>query len=98
MPLAVQGGDGRLGFLIGTHLHETETLAAAGLAVGDDFRLLDLAMLGEQLLEVRAGHAIAEITDIQPTAHLRSPRRWALRSPVFHSPGDSKGATLGPNW
>src|SRR3954471_15677612 len=37
MILAVEGCDGRLCLRIRAHLHKTETLGAAGIAVGDNF-------------------------------------------------------------
>src|SRR5687768_4722615 len=50
--LAVEGGDGRLGLLVGGHLDEPEALGAAGVPVGDDLGALDGAVRGEQLLQV----------------------------------------------
>src|SRR4051794_3243278 len=62
--LAVEGGDGGLRLGVAAHLDEAEALAAAGVAVLDDFRALDGAVLREQLLEVRAGGVVAEIADV----------------------------------
>jgi hypothetical protein len=64
MLLAVQGGDRRLGFLIGAHFDKAEALAAAGVAVVDDLRGDDSPVLTEQLLELRAINLIAEVPDI----------------------------------
>src|SRR5687767_6895675 len=54
--LAVQRRDGGLRLLVTAHLHETEPLAPAGVAVLDDLGALDGAVGGKHLLEVRAGH------------------------------------------
>jgi hypothetical protein len=53
--LTVQGGDCSLGFIIGAHLDEPESLAAAGFTVADDFRAGHGAVLREQLFQIRAG-------------------------------------------
>jgi hypothetical protein len=45
--LAVEGGDGRLGLVVVAHLDEPEALGAAGVAVGDHFGALDLAVRGK---------------------------------------------------
>jgi len=42
--LAVEGGDGRLGFLIAAHLHKAEALGPAGIPVHDHLRRLHGAM------------------------------------------------------
>jgi hypothetical protein len=52
--LTVQGGDGSLRFIVGTHLNESETLAAACLAVADHFSAAHGAVLTEQLFQFRA--------------------------------------------
>jgi hypothetical protein len=64
MFLTVQGGDGGLGLIVGTHLNESETLAATGLAVADHLSAADGAMLTKQLFQFRARGRIAQITDI----------------------------------
>src|SRR5262249_5306217 len=62
--LAVQGGDGGLGLLLGLHLHEAEALRTAGVAVHDDLRRLHRAVGRKQLLQVTAGHSIAQVADV----------------------------------
>jgi hypothetical protein len=52
MLLAVQSGNRRLGFLIRTHLNESEALAATGFPIGDDFGALHGAVLRKKLLQV----------------------------------------------
>src|SRR6266481_1689783 len=64
MLLAVKGGDCRLGLGIRAHLNESETLAAAGLAVGNDFGGLHGTVLSEQLLQVRARRVVAQVPDV----------------------------------
>ncbi len=73
MILAVESGDGRLGFGLGTHLHKPETLGAAGIAVGDNLGAGDGSVRRKLRLEIGAGHVIAQISDIQLTAHKNSP-------------------------
>jgi hypothetical protein len=62
--LAVQCSDCSLGFFIATHLDESESFAAAGFPVADDFRALHGAVLREQLFQIGAGCAVAQISDI----------------------------------
>src|SRR4051794_4884537 len=50
--LVVQRLDGRLGLIGATHLHETEALGAAGVAVDDDLNGLDCSMRAEQVLQI----------------------------------------------
>ena len=63
--LPVQSRNRRLSFLIGAHLDESEPLGAAGLAVHNDFRALDLAVRREQLLAAVARQAVTQVSDIQ---------------------------------
>src|SRR5580692_10168297 len=51
MLLAVEGGNCRLGFLIGAHFDKSEPFAAAGVAVVDDLGGYHLPMRGKQLFE-----------------------------------------------
>jgi hypothetical protein len=62
--LAVHGLDGRLGLGVAAHLDKAEALAAAGVAVLDDLRAADGAVLREPLLEVRARHTVLEIANV----------------------------------
>jgi hypothetical protein len=52
--LAVQGCDGSLRLVIGSHLDESESLASTGFAVTDDFRAGHGSVLREQLFQIRA--------------------------------------------
>src|SRR5690606_14628201 len=69
----VEAVDGGLRLGIAAHLHEAEALAAPRLAIRDDLGALDGAVLREQLLQVRAVHAVREIPDVQFLAHLLTP-------------------------
>jgi hypothetical protein len=48
---AIERRDGRGRFFIASHLHETESLAAAGFAIGNHFGRLHGAVLREKLFE-----------------------------------------------
>src|SRR5205085_10765812 len=67
--LAVERRDGRLSLLIGAHFHETESLAASGHAVADDFSALHGSVRAKQLLEFGAINVVAQIPHIQLLAH-----------------------------
>src|SRR4051794_29467173 len=56
--LAIEGGDDGLRLFIGRHLDEAEALAAAAVAIGDDFRALHGAVRAAELLEIRAGGVV----------------------------------------
>jgi hypothetical protein len=71
--LAVQGRDGGLGFFIGSHLDETESLAAPGVAIVDDLRRDDRAVRTKQLFQLGAIDLIAQVADVQLLTHCRSP-------------------------
>jgi hypothetical protein len=71
--LTVEGRDRRGGFIIIGHFDETETLTTAGVAVIDDLRRNNLAMLTEELLELRAVNVIAQIPHVQLLSHFESP-------------------------
>jgi len=51
--LEVQAFNGGLRFGIGAHLDKAEAFAAARVAIHDDFRALNAAELGEELLQIR---------------------------------------------
>jgi hypothetical protein len=89
--LAVQSGDSRLGLFISAHLNEAEAFASTGLTIADDFGALHGSVLGEQLLQIRAGRAIAQITYIQLAAHKKSPVDGPITR-VLLSGSSTKGA------
>src|ERR1043166_6394054 len=62
--LAVERRDGRLGLGVATHLDEAESLASAGVAIGDDLRALHRAVRGEQRFQCRAIDVVAQISNI----------------------------------
>jgi hypothetical protein len=64
MFLAVEGVDCVLGFFIGRHLDESESLAAAGIAIIDDLRRNHLAVLAKQLLQLGAINLVAQVANI----------------------------------
>src|SRR5688572_17157590 len=67
--LAVERGDRRLRLFVRTHLHEPEAFAPAGVAVADHLSAAHRAVLREQLLQLRAVHVVAQVSDVQPPAH-----------------------------
>ena len=69
MILAIRGGDRGLRLGVAAHFHEPEALAAARVTVADDLRALHAAVCGEDLLQRRAIDIVAQISDIQLTAH-----------------------------
>src|SRR5215217_3296344 len=84
--LAVQGRDRRLGFLVGAHLDEPESLAAAGVPVLNDFRALHGPVRGAQLFEVRAGRVIAQVPDVQLAAHVKLLLLFGPDEPAIYFP------------
>src|SRR5262245_65854619 len=72
--LQVQTLDRFAGGLIVVHLHESKTLAAPGVAVLDHFGAAHGAKPSEQLLQVGARDAVAQVTHIQLLAQYLAPR------------------------
>jgi hypothetical protein len=70
---SVQTADGRLRFFVAGHLNETETFALAAVAVFDHLSTNNCPELREQLLQIRATHAVTQIPTIQFLSHHRSP-------------------------
>jgi hypothetical protein len=54
--LTVQSGNGRLGFLIRGHFHESKTFAATGFSIVDDLSGNDLAMRAKHLFQFGSIH------------------------------------------
>jgi hypothetical protein len=71
--LTVQRCDRRLRFFVSSHFDETETLASTGVAIINDLRRDDLAVLAKQLFQLRAIDLIAQVADVQLLTHCRSP-------------------------
>jgi hypothetical protein len=61
--LAVQGADGALGFGVGPHGDEGESLGLAGLAVGDDVDFADGAVRREGVLKGGLSGVVGEASD-----------------------------------
>ena len=97
MFLAVECGDCRLGFFIRAHLNKAETLASASLPIADHLGALNGSVLGEQLLQIRAGRAIAQITNIQLAAHKKSPVDGPITRFFTFRVNYERGRPLGPN-
>jgi hypothetical protein len=62
--LAVEPLDGRLGFLVASHLHKAESLATAAFAILDYLGTAHCAEGGKQLLQIGAADGIAQIPNI----------------------------------
>jgi hypothetical protein len=73
--LTIQGRNGSLSFLVGTHLDETEAFASIGVAVHDDLSTLHRPVGGEELLQIRAADFVTKVSYIQLFAHHQSPVR-----------------------
>ena len=67
--LAVHAIDGRLRFGVGTHLHETEALGAAGFTIHHDLGGRDGAELRKSLEQRIVAHRISQITYVQFVSH-----------------------------
>jgi hypothetical protein len=78
----VQGPDRRLGLVIAAHLDESKTLGSPGIPVIDDLGGHHRAMLPEQLLQLRAIHAVAQVPDIKLLTHYGSPVNGQTFGPV----------------
>src|SRR5437763_8457238 len=66
---AVELADRRLGFLVRRHLDETEAAGAAGIAIGDDARGLDVAARGERFPQTIGGCGEGEASDEEFHSH-----------------------------
>jgi hypothetical protein len=71
--LIVQSLDRPLAFLAAAHFHEPETFGSAGIAIDDDLHGQNRPVLLEQTLQIRVGHAVRQITDIQLHSHGGTP-------------------------
>jgi hypothetical protein len=67
--LQVQPLDGGLRFCVATHFDEPKAFAPARVSIHDHFGTLNRAEFGEQLLQLRTGGAVAEISAIQFLSH-----------------------------
>src|SRR5439155_3656116 len=71
--LAVEGADRRLGLGIGGQLDEGEAARPAGLPVGDDLHLLDLApLLLEEGAQLRLVALVGQVAYVQSLSHSNS--------------------------
>jgi hypothetical protein len=67
--LTIQRGDRRLGFFIRRHFDESKTLASAGLAVRNDLRRRDIAVLTEQLGQICVTALVTQIAHVKLLTH-----------------------------
>lgn len=67
--LAVHRVDGGLSLGVVSHLDESKTLGTPGVTVGDDSRRVNLAELGEELVELGVSDGVAQVANIQILAH-----------------------------
>src|SRR4029079_13170454 len=79
-----QAANGRLGFLIGPHLHEPKSLRPAGIPVGDELGRLDSTEGGEHLTNLRRGRIERQVPDIQLLPHDSYSR--AVHRPLVEKP------------
>src|SRR5438552_1983480 len=71
--LAVEGGDGGLGFLVAAHFHEPEPLGSAGVAVHNDLGRLHGPVRREHLFERTVRNPVGKVPHVQLLAHLGLP-------------------------
>src|SRR5579883_3579 len=77
---AVESGDGGLCLLVVSHLDESETLGATGVAVHDDLSRLHSPVRREQLFQSTVAYAVGQIAHVQLFAH------WGLLREKSMSP------------
>ena len=94
LPLPVQGGDRRLGFIVGGHLDETKSSAPPGHPVSDNFRALDRSVSRKQLFQIRTRYVVAQIPHIEFLAHHESPIDGRSDLILSLSRSQMKGATV----
>jgi hypothetical protein len=95
----VEGLDGLVGLFHSGHLHEAEAPRATGLTVSKDDRVLDIAVLGKDIVEFVGSHGPGEVPDIQflghdgfpslrqsDLAHKWKPKQWRNGLVVFFGP------------
>jgi hypothetical protein len=66
---AVELVDSGLGLFVRSHFHETEALGAAGVAVDDDAKALDLADLAEHFAHAIFGDVERKVADVKLLTH-----------------------------
>lgn len=83
MLLAIEAFNGRLGFLVVAHFHETEFLAAVGFAIRNDLGAVDGTEGSKQVFQVGAADTESQISDIQSLSQDQSP--VGVQTPVSAS-------------
>src|SRR5205085_4784006 len=71
--LAVEGGNGRLSFVIIVHLDKAKAFRAAGIPVHDDLRRLNRAMRSKQSLQIAVRRVIGQVANVQFLGHAWPP-------------------------
>jgi hypothetical protein len=67
--LPMELGDGRLGFLSGSHFHEAKAARPSGHAIVDHLHPRDIARLGKKIGQVVFRHAEGQIAHVQFYTH-----------------------------
>jgi hypothetical protein len=70
---AVQGVNGRLGFITIAHLDKAKAFRATRISVHDDLSGLNGAMRREHVFQIGVGHTIRQVSDIQLHSHVGPP-------------------------
>src|SRR5262249_47697310 len=73
--LAVQGGDGRLSFLIAAHFHKAKAFGPTGVPVHDYLSGLHRAVGFEHRLQIAVTDTVGQVPYIQLLAHCGPPKR-----------------------
>jgi hypothetical protein len=95
--LFVERCDCRLGFEFVFHFDKPKTLAAAGISIINDLRAIHDSVCGEQLLQFRAVHFVAQISDVEFFAHkFAFDVSWPTVQIIFR--GRKKELHSSPKW
>lgn len=63
--LAVEGGDGSLGFLIAVHFHKTKSLGSSRVSICDDLSRTHRTMGRENAFQVAATDTVTQVANIE---------------------------------
>src|SRR5205823_4317853 len=96
MVLTIQSRDRSLRLFVRSHLHKPKALAAARLAVRDDFGAADGAVLRKQLFQIRTRRVVAQVPNVQLAAHEISPIAGREDPGDLLSGSRGKGPKSGP--
>ncbi len=88
----IEAIDRRLSFGVGTHFDETESFAAAGIAVDDHLNVTNFAISREQLFEVGGGNVVREISAIKLLTQRSNPKLKTPGNGEMPCPKEKEGS------